>query len=100
MSAAGLRITQGGAYGGPHMRFTLTYDGELPATGNSSRKPESKWAIRRHISPQLAELWQIHPTLLEAERNRHWVLNESYFYTESHHLSTTRPAPRQERPGS
>jgi len=44
------------------MKFTLTYDGELRASGNKP-KPEDKWAIRRHIAPQLAELWQVNPVL-------------------------------------
>ena len=45
------------------MRFRLTYDGELKAQGKSSRAPE-KWDIRNHLSPQLAELWSLHPALL------------------------------------
>ncbi len=46
----------------PIMKFTLTYDGELRASGNKP-KPEDKWAIRRQIAPQLAELWQVNPIL-------------------------------------
>jgi hypothetical protein len=37
------------------MKFTLAYDGELPASGNSP-KPEAKWNIRNQIHPQLTEL--------------------------------------------
>lgn len=48
---------------GELMRFRLTYDGELKAEGKSTRGPE-KWAIRNHLHPQLAELWELHPALL------------------------------------
>jgi hypothetical protein len=44
------------------MRFTLTYDGPLKASGNKPR-PEDKWEIRRALAPQLAHLWQVHPVL-------------------------------------
>jgi len=48
------------------MKFTLTYEGELPSTGNGSKKTEVKWAIRKAFHPQLAELCQIHPIIREA----------------------------------
>jgi hypothetical protein len=51
----------------PIMKFTLTYDGELRASGNKP-KPEDKWAIRRQIAPQLAELWQVSPVLKNLEK--------------------------------
>ncbi len=35
------------------MKFTLTFDGEMPATGNSSRKCAAKWQIRKAFHPQL-----------------------------------------------
>lgn len=44
------------------MKLTLTYDGELPASGNSS-KPANVWDIRRKIHPQLEWLWKSHPEL-------------------------------------
>jgi hypothetical protein len=44
------------------MRFRITYDGELKAAGKSTRS-EEKWAIRRQLHPQLAELWEIDPAL-------------------------------------
>src|SRR5687767_867681 len=47
----------------PEMRFRLTYDGLLKASGNQSNRPKEKWAIRRDIRPQLAELWSYHPAL-------------------------------------
>lgn len=45
------------------MKFTLTYDGELPSTGNSSKKLAKKWDIRKHFHPQLSELTKTHPVL-------------------------------------
>ena len=50
------------------MKFTLTFDGELPASGNKA-KPEAKWAIRNQIHPQLAELWQTQPMLKALRAN-------------------------------
>jgi hypothetical protein len=44
------------------MRFRLTYDGELKAAGTNKRTAE-KWGIRRHLHPQLAELWQVDAVL-------------------------------------
>ena len=35
------------------MRFTLTYQGELPPNGSA----QQKWEIRRHLEPQLRLLW-------------------------------------------
>jgi hypothetical protein len=46
------------------MKLTLTFEGELPSTGNNPRKAsEKKWNIRRAFHPQLAEAVQIHPAL-------------------------------------
>ena len=44
------------------MKFKLTFEGELPASGNSS-KPADIWRIRNELHPQLADLWANHPTL-------------------------------------
>ncbi|MFI4934764.1 MAG: hypothetical protein ACHP7N_09120 [Caulobacterales bacterium] len=49
-------------WGSSIMKFTLTYDGSLPASGNSS-KGAAKWAIRHHFHPQLVDLWANHPAL-------------------------------------
>jgi hypothetical protein len=46
----------------PEMRFRLTYDGELTSSSDDARKQE-KWNIRKHLQPQLAELWEVHPAL-------------------------------------
>src|SRR6478672_8601158 len=37
-------------------RFEVAQSGRNP--------PAEKWDIRKHIQPQLAELWSVHPTLL------------------------------------
>ncbi len=44
------------------MKFTLTYEGDLPASGNKP-KPAAVWAIRREMHPQLEELCKTHPAL-------------------------------------
>lgn len=67
------------------MKFTLTYDGELPGTGNSSRKPEKKREIREHFSPQLAHLWKIHPALMKARRHRYLPKQGGFLAVDSHH---------------
>jgi hypothetical protein len=45
------------------MRFRITYDGELKAAGNNNTRSAEKWAIRRALHPQLAELWEVDPAL-------------------------------------
>ncbi|MDE2099582.1 MAG: hypothetical protein KGL39_20185 [Patescibacteria group bacterium] len=45
------------------MRFRLVYRGALPATGNSSKKPDVVRQIRDQFHPQLALLWQTHRAL-------------------------------------
>jgi hypothetical protein len=50
------------------MKFTLIYDGDLPATGNSSRKPGEVARIRNCFHDQLADLWDSHIILRELER--------------------------------
>jgi hypothetical protein len=45
------------------MRFTLTFDGLLPSAGKANSRLPEKWAIRNHLHPQLAELWDTHPIL-------------------------------------
>lgn len=49
-------------WGFPVMKFTLTYDGPLPASGNKA-KSRVQWEIRRHFHPQLVDLWNSHPAL-------------------------------------
>lgn len=53
------------------MKFTLTYDGSLPSSGNKA-KNQAKWDIRGKIDPQLRDLWNSHPALRYVEENRHF----------------------------
>jgi hypothetical protein len=50
------------------MKFTLIYDGDLPASGNSSKKPADVARIRNYFHDQLADLWDSHIILRELER--------------------------------
>jgi hypothetical protein len=45
------------------MRFRLVYHGRLPATGNSSKKPDKVRDIRDQFHPQLKFLWESHAAL-------------------------------------
>lgn len=65
MIAPQIKSTVGGAFGVPLMKFTLTYDGELPSSGNSSKKAAQKWEIRKQFHPQLMELTMTHPVLID-----------------------------------
>jgi hypothetical protein len=61
------------------MRFRLIYSGDLKSAGKYSRA-EDKWAIRNSFSPQLEELWDIHPVLL----------GHSFAYQTEDHENTSR----------
>jgi hypothetical protein len=50
------------------VKFTLTYDGLLPASANKP-KNQAKWDIRKALDPQLKDLWASHPALREIERD-------------------------------
>lgn len=43
------------------MKFVLTYEGDLRASGNRP-KPQSVWDIRSAVHPQLEDLFATHPT--------------------------------------
>ena len=45
------------------MRFRLIYQGQLPGSGNSSKKPSAVQAIRDQLHPQLKFLWDTHKAL-------------------------------------
>lgn len=51
------------------MKFKLTFEGELPPSGNSP-KPSDVWRIRNELHPQLADLWNSHPTLRKLASTR------------------------------
>jgi hypothetical protein len=82
---ASFAIRQGGVYGMPWMKFTLTYDGPLPSSG-SKPKNDAKWKIREKLSPQLRDLWASHPALRQVEENRHFPRTGGTTLTQVHHL--------------
>lgn len=45
------------------MEFRLVYDGPLPGSGNAKRHAQEKHAIRKVFHKQLAQLWDIVPSL-------------------------------------
>lgn len=57
-----VHLASGSLWGLPIMKFTLTYDGPLPASANSS-KTKDVWRIRKDFHPQLLDLWENHPAL-------------------------------------
>ncbi len=72
------------------MKFTLTYDGKLPASANSS-KGEDVWRIRREMHPQLEVLCSVNPVLRDAIANT--VVPESgpFGMLDAHHSQPTPP---------
>lgn len=79
------RITSGGAYGVPLMKFTLTYDGQLPACSKSNNRTKEKWEIRKALHPQLQELWDTSDVLLSAYRHRLVPVTTTFMRMEEHH---------------
>jgi hypothetical protein len=69
------------------MRFTLTYDGQLRSSGNSKTKQPLIREIRKQISEQLAELWQVHPALKSVNIHRWMPRTQGYAWSEAHHLN-------------
>ncbi len=67
------------------MKFTQTYDGELSANGDKSKK----WAIRQELHPQLGELWSTHPTLIHAQEHRYWPSGRESTISHRHHSEDT-----------
>src|SRR5256885_4547530 len=67
------------------MRFTLSYDGELPAAGNSSKKAKEKCEIRNAIHPQLKELWETNPVLKRLPEVTRIQIGSAYHPQEVHH---------------
>jgi hypothetical protein len=63
------------------MRFTLTYEGPLSASGNKP-KPREVWEIRRAFHPQLNELWLVHPALKNLDIEAQVPKSGPTFFTE------------------
>jgi hypothetical protein len=74
-------IRLGAVFGAPLMKFTLTFDGDLPSNG----KVKDKWHIRKQFHPQLQELWRTHPAIQELMRLRHVLTVGSYSVGTRHH---------------
>jgi hypothetical protein len=72
------------AFGPTFMKFTLTYDGPLPAANKP--KKEDVWRIRKELDPQLRDLWASHPALKMAEENRWFPKTGGTVLTQGHHL--------------
>lgn len=85
MSARQSRRMGYGVFGTPFMKFTLTYDGSLPASANKP-KNQAKWDIRQELHPQLKDLWTSHPALHEIEETRHYPKRGGATLTQVHHL--------------
>lgn len=71
------------------MKFTLTYDGDLPSAGNGSRKRQHKWGMRKHFHPQLEELWRAHPALRQVARSSEVPRSGMFLVQQTHHSDTS-----------
>jgi hypothetical protein len=78
-------MSVGGAWGVPLMKFTLTYDGSLPSSGNKA-KNQAKWDIRTKLHPQLQDLWQSHPALKAIQTDGRFFPKQGSTIQQSHHL--------------
>jgi len=67
------------------MKFTLTYDGPLPASANKP-KNQDKWDIRKKLDPQLRDLWANHPAVQALADVRHFPKSGGAFLMQTHHL--------------
>ena len=65
------------------MRFTLTFEGDLPSNG----KTRDKWNIRKQFHPQFVELWNIDPSLQMLLKHRIISENLVTFFQHRHHDS-------------
>ncbi len=68
-----VKFSAGSIWGAPLVKFTLHYDGPLPSSGNKP-KNDAKWAIRRHLHPQLVDLWASHPALRAIHDNGYFPI--------------------------
>lgn len=74
------------------MKFTITYDGELPSAGNRNSRVAEKWDIRKAIHPQLVELWTTNTELQRLAVRQVPLDTGGYWAVETHHLFTTAPS--------
>ena len=71
------------------MKFTLTYDGPLPSSGNKP-KNDAKWAIRKQFHPQLVDLWASHQGLLGANKSGEFPVSGAILIS-GHHTREGQP---------
>jgi len=84
-----------GVLGAPFVKFTLTFDGDLPSNG----RPSDKWAIRKQFHTQLVELWRINPALRLVEKRRDFPKTWGTAYLEMHHSVVPQPVSFIKRSG-
>jgi hypothetical protein len=85
MVPAKSRFKSGEISGIPFVKFTLTYDGELPSSGNGSKKVREKWEIRKQFDPQLRELWKVSPGLRLARTHSIIPAAGGFWMIDTHH---------------
>jgi hypothetical protein len=73
------------------MRFRLTYDGTLRASGNSSGRLQDKWSIRNAVHPQLDELWATDPKMTHAREAANVPRKGGYFHVENANIDEPTP---------
>jgi hypothetical protein len=73
---------------GSVVKFTLVYEGPLPPDG----KTAVKWDIRKYFSPQLKELWELHPSLKDAARRRFISRDQPGTFYDIHHFADDQKA--------
>jgi len=66
------------------MKFTLTYEGPLPSSGNKP-KTDEVWDLRTKLHPQLQDLWDSHPALRAVEEDRLFPKKGGATFTQVHH---------------
>src|ERR1700691_5570354 len=93
MVAAQSRKLGVAVYGMPFMKFTLTYDGPLPASANKP-KNQDKWDIRQKLDPQLRDLWANHSALHALADVRHFPKTGGAFLMQTHYLHPGPIVPR------
>jgi hypothetical protein len=69
------------------MKFILTYDGPLSSGNRATSRIPQIWDIRKHIHPQLEELWRTNPALQRLKKSA--VVHPTYHYgkAELYHLA-------------
>ena len=79
-----LHITEQKDWSPEIMRFTLTYDGPLPPSGNKP-KPQYAWMIRRAVHAQLEDLWQTSEVLKRLLGNTSIPRSGGFMWWDYHH---------------